>query len=122
MKTRIPFLAAALASVAFSTTAAFAHTADCAAKTEPKATLPVPVEVVHFSNLPRQYENVTIKLALTIDEKGQPHNVRAAEPIPADLAKRILPLVTQWRFTPSYVDGKPVTARVILPLELIEGV
>lgn len=122
MKNRTLFLAVALVSVAFFSPVSFAgSTNPSPASATPKATVPVPLKMVHFSNLPRQYENVTIKLTLTIDEQGLPHNVQPAEPMPKDLAQRILPVIAQWRFKPSYVDGKPVVARVILPLELIEG-
>jgi outer membrane biosynthesis protein TonB len=117
------FLVATLAGVAFSAVNTFANSADqCPACSPAKATLPVPVSVVHPTNLPRQYENVTVQVELTVDAKGVPHNVKPAGQMPKDLAARLVPAVSQWRFEPAHTaDGKAVAATVVLPLELVEG-
>jgi outer membrane biosynthesis protein TonB len=123
MKKITILLAATLAGVAFSATNSFAAANDqCAACSTAKATLPVPISVVHPTNLPRQYENVTVQIELTIDENGVPHNVKPAGQMPKDLAARLLPAVSQWRFKPSHTaDGKAIATTVVLPLELVEG-
>jgi outer membrane biosynthesis protein TonB len=123
MKQTNLFVIAILAGLALSAANTFAKSADqCPACATAKATLPVPVSVVHPTNLPRQYENVTVQVELTIDEKGVPHNVKPAGQMPKDLAARLVPAVSQWRFEPAHTaDGKAVATTVVLPLELVEG-
>lgn len=111
-------VSATLASLALSATAAFATEQQVMT---PKQSKPVPVKIVHPTDLPRDFENYTVELKLTIDENGVPHDVRPAQWMPRNLSSRIVPVVAQWRFSPSYVDGHPVKTEVVLPLKLVEG-
>lgn len=115
MKYQSLILTAVLASAAVFATSSYA--AECTGEC-PKAQKPAPISVVQPTNLPLRFEGATIEIELTIDEDGVPHNVRAARWMPSDLAKVLIPTIEQWRFTPQYKDGKPVTTRVILPIKL----
>jgi hypothetical protein len=108
---------AALSAALLLSSAAFAGTPTAAAV---HSTLPVPVSVVHPTNLPLRFKDATVHVMLTIDAQGVPHDLSAAGGMPADLAKQLLPVVAQWRFSPMYENGKAVKARVILPIELTE--
>lgn len=121
MKKNTLLLIAALTGVVLSSSSAIAASADAPAKCDGATKKLTPVHVVHPTELPRQYENVTVQLSMTIDEKGVPRDVQAIGQMPKDLAARLLPAVAQWRFTPNYVNGRPVATRVVLPLELVEG-
>lgn len=82
--------------------------------------LPAPSKVVGFTQLPRRFENAVVHVVLTVDEKGTPRDVAGWPRMPADLAERILPAVSQWTFTPALdQDGNPRPMRVVLPLQLV---
>ena len=84
-------------------------------------TLPVPLHAVHPTNLPRWFEDHSVTLVFTLDAAGVPHDVATREPLPAQVARRLLPAIAQWRFTPCLRDGRPVAVRVVLPLEIVAG-
>lgn len=114
---KINLLTIAAVATAFVTTSAFA----CENPGCPTNAKPTPVSVVHPTDLPRQYENATVRVSMVIDRNGVPHDVKAVGPMDRALAERLLPVVSQWRFSPQLKDGKPVDASVVLPLQLIEG-
>jgi periplasmic protein TonB len=64
------------------------------------------------------YENATIKLKLVVDEKGVPQQVDALGLIPVETKELLVRAVKQWKFRPATRNGVPVSARVILPLQL----
>jgi hypothetical protein len=123
MKKITMLIAATLAGVALSANVYAASCDQCGSSCATKvASLPVPQSVVHPTGLPRQYENVTVQMALTVDESGVPHHVTTVGQVPKDLAARLIPVVSQWRFTPAHsADGKAIAATVVLPLELVDG-
>ncbi|MFZ5495967.1 MAG: TonB family protein [Verrucomicrobiota bacterium] len=82
---------------------------------------PVPVKVVSPAGLPRRYQNEVIRLSLTIDEQGRPSNVALLTGRDPALVERLLPAVSQWRFQPAMRDGRPVSTRVVLPIEVVEA-
>ena len=109
-------LVAAIA--AFSGTAAFASTpskSDCST-----CTTPVPVYVVHPTELPSEAFNRTVNLAMDIDAQGVPHAVHPAGIVDRRIAERLKMAVSQWRFRPQYVNGQAVSTRVILPVTLVD--
>jgi hypothetical protein len=122
MKKMNLLLAAVLASAAWFSSSAFAKPIDgCSTGNDVKATLPVPTKVVQFKDLSRKYENATVAVTMTIDAAGVPHDVKPAGNMPRELIAVVVPMVQQWRFRPSYVNGQAVPARVVLPLQLVEG-
>ncbi len=104
-----------LAMSVFGGAAAFASPASAPAAT----VLPVPVSVIAPTSLPNWSENTTVKVQLTIDATGVPHDVKMVGYTPYELSTRVVPAVSKWRFTPMYRDGKPVSTSVILPLKLV---
>lgn len=81
---------------------------------------PVPLEIVHPTGLPSRFKDATVELTFTIDETGNVRDIAPAGYMADDLAKKLIPVVAQWRFTPMIVDGRPVPVRVIFPLTLAE--
>jgi hypothetical protein len=115
-------LLASLATAALFTTPALADSTPacstcptCAAKLTAE---PYPIKVVNPTNLPRDFVKSTINVALTVDEKGVPSEVRTLGPVDRRVAARVVSAVSQWRFSPKVVNGVPVSGRCVLPIEL----
>jgi hypothetical protein len=114
-------LAAALAATLAGGTAFAAIGVAPASFTAASPTIPVPTKVVHPTGLPSRYENANVELTFILDTQGVPHEVRPVGLMASDLAARLLPAVSQWRFTPLTVNGHAVRGRVVLPLTLVDG-
>ena len=82
----------------------------------PPAPLSVPSirSVVGFPG----YENAVIKLKLVVDAQGVPQQVDALGLVPVETKELIVRAVKKWKFRPATRNGVPVTAHVILPLQL----
>jgi TonB family protein len=81
---------------------------------------PAPTRVVSPVNVPRRYQNETVRLSLTVDETGRPRNVQLLNGRDPSLAKHLLPAVARWQFKPATLGGRPVAAEVVLPLQLVD--
>lgn len=112
-------VSAVFASAVFAGTANAASCDKCATGST-SVQMPVPVHVVSVTNLPTTFEAGTVELALTIDEQGVPQRVKPMQNLSAEVKSSVVSAVSQWRFTPKYVDGKPVKAQVILPLQITD--
>jgi protein TonB len=64
------------------------------------------------------YENAVIKLKLVVDSQGRPQQVDTMGLIPVETKELVVRAVKKWRFRPATRNGVPVSARVILPLQL----
>jgi len=64
------------------------------------------------------YENAIIKLKLVVDAQGLPQQVDTLRLIPVETKELVIRAVKQWKFRPATRNGVPVSARVILPLQL----
>ncbi len=51
----------------------------------------------------------TVVLALVVDEKGLPREVRVVRPLGLGLDQKAIEAVEKWRFRPGMKDGKPVS-------------
>lgn len=89
------------------------------AEPDPALTLPVPVSTVEPQAVPRDFVDSTVEVAMTIDTQGQPHDLAPGKGVTDVLAKRLLPAMAQWRFSPARQDGRPVALRVVLPVKLV---
>lgn len=105
-----------------SSASAFAAGPVPAPTREPNLTLARPAHVVAPMGLPARFKNTIVQVSMLLDANGTPHEIAPARPMPDEIAKRLLPVVAQWRFTPVCQNGRAVSARVILPIELVEGV
>jgi len=123
MKNIRSLLASAVLGLA-ATSAAFAATSlDRPANLPgPDSIAPIPLKVVHPTDLPPAYRNVTVSVQFTLDQFGKAHNVVAVGDMPKDLANRLLPVVAQWEFTPCRdAKGAAVQRKVVMPLTLVDG-
>ena len=75
--------------------------------------------MVEPTGLPYRFMGETINVAFTVDQTGQPSNIKVLSRIDPKVEKSVRTALTQWRFTPAQKDGAPVSARVIMPLELM---
>ncbi len=89
--------------------------------TESEFVAPAPVKVVAPANIPRHYQNETIRVSLTVDADGRASNVDLIDGRDPSLMRRLLPAVAQWQFKPALKNGRPVSADVVLPLQLVES-
>ena len=64
------------------------------------------------------YENAIIKLQLVVDAQGVPQQVDTLGLIPVETKELLVREVKKWKFRPATRNGVPVSARVILPLQL----
>src|SRR5687768_11948390 len=64
------------------------------------------------------YENAVIKLKLVVDAQGVPQQIDTLGLIPVETKEVIVRAVKKWKFRPATRNGVPVSARVILPLQL----
>jgi TonB family protein len=119
MKMNKLFLAAALAGGLLSTSA-FATTTHAHGRMNAaiKFEAPVPIRTADPIELPERHPGSSVKLTMTIDEFGRARNVRVASTNDQSAYRQLLDTVSQWQFTPARKDGKAVSARIELPLEV----
>jgi outer membrane biosynthesis protein TonB len=111
-------LVAALAGVALSVNA-FAYSPTDSSVAKPR---PIPATVVNPTGLPRSYMGSIIKVEFTLDQAGQPHDIkvlRVSDPI---VTRQLVAAVSQWRFESKGGDAGSSAQRFILPIELRPGV
>ena len=83
---------------------------------------PVPVTVVHPTELNQAYRNYQATVSFVIDTEGRVHDVQPVGDMPRDLQARLLPAVAQWTFKPSTnAKGQLIERHVVLPLKLVDG-
>lgn len=80
---------------------------------------PRPAHVVNPTGLPLSFTDTTVTLTMTVDETGTPHHIRLISPRDREVAKKLVPVLAQWRFTPGTQDGEPVEMKVVLPLKIV---
>lgn len=84
-------------------------------------TAPVPVKVVNPTGISTSHRGEIVRVGLTIDEAGLPHNVHLLAGRDPGLVKYLLPAVAQWKFTPALKNGRAVATDVVLPIQLVDG-
>ncbi len=85
-----------------------------------KDSMPALVKIVHPTGIFPSHRGEVVRLSLTIDETGLPHNVRFVSGRDPNLVQRLLPAVTQWKFTPAVKNGRAVAMEVVLPIQLVD--
>ncbi len=103
-----------LSTSAFATTTQAHGQMNAALKLE----APVPVKVVQPVQLPERHGGSTVTLTMIVDATGKPRHVRVASTNDQSSYKQLVSTVSQWQFTPARKDGKAVSARIELPLEV----
>ena len=78
---------------------------------------PQPTEIVSplFASA---HDGSTVKVKVTIDEVGNPSDVKVLAPHDPQLKRQVVKAVEQWKFSPAMRDGKAVKVRAIMPIEL----
>jgi len=107
-------LAAPLALMAWSPEKAYVesyhnHTAET----------PVPTSVIMPEVSPR-FVGKQVVLEFVVDAAGKPTSITSTTPgADAELVASVTDAVSQWRFAPALVDGKPVARKVALPVNIV---
>lgn len=114
-------LAATVAGGLFSAATLSARVVVTPPATEPAFTAPAPAMVVAPTNIPRRYQNETVRLSLTIDKEGRPRHIDLLDGRDPGLVRHLLPAIAQWQFKPATRNGEPVAVEVVLPLTLVES-
>lgn len=101
---------------------AFATTADAHARVASavKFEAPVVAKIVSPTGLSRRHEGAIVSVKMTIDENGQPSDIRVRADDPS-LVRSLKAAVSGWRFVPAKSNGTPVSAKVVVPVELVES-
>lgn len=82
--------------------------------------MPVPLKVVTPS-IASEYAGQTVNLEFVIDEAGTPRQISVRESVSRALASELTSSVARWKFVPLKRDGKAVSARVILPMQITDA-
>jgi periplasmic protein TonB len=56
----------------------------------------------------------TVVIALVVDEKGNPRDMRVVRPLGLGLDQKAIEAVEKWRFRPGMKDGKPVPVQATI--------
>jgi TonB family protein len=80
---------------------------------------PVVAKVVSPTGLSSSLKGSTVTLTMTIDDKGQPSDIRVSGN-DAKLTRSMVSAVSQWQFAPAKKNGIAVSSRIVLPVELTE--
>lgn len=117
MKTKNLLLAAALAGGVLSSSA-FAYEKSAAHEVAQLAA-PVVTKVVNPAGIARRFEGATVRVTLTVDENGKPSDIRLVTNNDRNLKDTLIPAVAQWEFAPARLNGKAISSRVELPIQLL---
>jgi len=120
MKT-IKFLLGAALVGTLSTVSTFASTGQPAAAVSGPTDKPSVLSTVSPTELPLRHEGALVEVTLVVDASGQPHSIHVVSPADPALAKRLVPAISQWRFSPAHRNGVPIATRVVLPLQLVSS-
>ncbi len=116
MNQSFKLLSTALLTSALLASSALAFSYKTVASTNP-FTAPLPSDIVAPA-LATADAGQSLRVRLTIDEKGQASDVRVLSSVDRALNRRIVKAVEQWRFEPALRDGKAVKVRAVMPIEL----
>ncbi len=114
----IKSLTAAIVGTAIVTTSALAFpNPDGAKPNHENWQPPQPTEIVSplFASV---HDGATVKVKVTIDELGNPSDVKVLAPHDPQLKRQVVKAVEQWKFAPAMRDGKAVKVRAVMPIEL----
>ena len=81
--------------------------------------IPVPLSVV-MPELEAKYTGQSVVFEFVVDATGKPVQIAPASPsTDAELVASVTAAITQWRFAPALVDGRPVARKVALPVNIV---
>ena len=80
---------------------------------------PVPTSVISPEVSPK-FVGSKVVLEFVVDLKGKPTSITSVTPgASAELVATVTDAVSQWKFSPALVDGKPVARKVSLPVNIV---
>jgi hypothetical protein len=108
----IAVLAAALSlsSVAF---------ANCECPTEEGGEKLVAAKVVNPSELPPNFTRSVVDIRFSLNEHGQPQDVKVVTPLDEQARKQVVKAFKKWRFDVAGLDSHSPSRRYVLPLDII---
>lgn len=81
---------------------------------------PLPPKVIEPVRLPPTVERGLVRLRLVIDKSGHARKIEVLSLCDQVIETSLVPAVAKWQFTPATENGRPVEAKVILPVNLLE--
>ena len=106
-------LAAPLALMAWSPEKAYIESYRTRAET------PVPTSVIS-PEVSSKFAGTKVVLEFVVDTTGKPTSITSVTPgANAELVASVTEAVSQWKFSPAYVNGKPVARKVALPVSIV---
>ncbi|MES1168295.1 MAG: energy transducer TonB [Oleiharenicola lentus] len=83
---------------------------------------PVPTSVI-MPEVSSRFAGKQVVLEFVVDPTGTPTSITSVTPgADAELVASVTSAVSQWKFNPVIVDGKPVARKVALPVNIVDGV
>ena len=80
---------------------------------------PVPTSVI-MPEVSQKFVGTKVVLEFVVDATGKPTSITSTTPgADAELVASVTDAVSQWRFSPALVDGKPVARKVALPVNIV---
>ncbi|MES1168986.1 MAG: energy transducer TonB [Oleiharenicola lentus] len=106
-------LAAPLALVAWSPEKAYVESYRSRTDT------PVPTSVI-MPEVSAKFAGKQVVLEFVVDTAGKPTSITSVTSgADAELVAEVTSAVSQWKFSPALVDGKPVARKVALPVNIV---
>ena len=80
---------------------------------------PVPTTVIS-PEVSARFAGAQVVLEFVVDATGTPTDITSVTPgANAELVSSVAAAVSQWKFSPALVDGKPVARKVALPVNIV---
>jgi TonB family protein len=80
---------------------------------------PVPTSVI-MPEVSSRHVGKQVVLEFVVDPTGKPTSITSSTPgASAELIAAVTEAVSQWKFNPAYVNGKPVARKVALPVNIV---
>lgn len=79
---------------------------------------PVPSSVVKPINLPRYFSTTVIDVEFSIDQAGQPFDIKVKHVGDPALTRQLVAAFSQWRFEPGVSSPTAKPKRFVLPIEI----
>lgn len=81
---------------------------------------PVPTSVI-TPVVSAKFAGQQVKLEFVVDSAGKPTSITSVSPdADTELVASVTAAVSQWKFLPAHVDGKPVARKVALPVTIVD--
>jgi len=80
---------------------------------------PVPTSVI-TPQVNAKFAGQQVMLEFVVDPAGKPTSITSVTPdADVELVASVTAAVSQWKFLPAHVDGKPVARKVALPVNIV---